>query len=101
MGYLIRRYALNTRSGAVFNFPADLDSTIEFDMGFTATSILHPATYLNKVLVASGQGNMQLWNIRSQFSFYFSRRRFSALTKLQNLHSQILVVSLGLGAERS
>ncbi|KAJ7343314.1 Utp21 specific WD40 associated putative domain-containing protein [Mycena albidolilacea] len=44
----------------------DLDSTIEFDIGFTATSILHPATYLNKVLVASGQGNMQLWNVRSQ-----------------------------------
>ncbi|KAF8212057.1 Utp21-domain-containing protein [Mycena galopus ATCC 62051] len=44
----------------------DLDSTIEFDVGFTATSILHPATYLNKVLVASGQGSMQLWNIRSQ-----------------------------------
>ncbi|KAJ6525623.1 Utp21 specific WD40 associated putative domain-containing protein [Mycena capillaripes] len=44
----------------------ELDSTIEFDMGFTATSILHPATYLNKVLVSSSQGNMQLWNIRSQ-----------------------------------
>ncbi|KAJ7271954.1 Utp21 specific WD40 associated putative domain-containing protein [Mycena haematopus] len=44
----------------------DLDSTIEFEVGFTATLILHPATYLNKVLVASGQGNMQLWNIRSQ-----------------------------------
>jgi U3 small nucleolar RNA-associated protein 21 len=44
----------------------DLDSTIEFDSGFTATSILHPATYLNKVLVSSSQGSMQLWNIRSQ-----------------------------------
>ena len=30
-------------------------------------SILHPATYLNKVLVASSQGSMQLWNIRTQF----------------------------------
>ncbi|KAJ7709752.1 Utp21 specific WD40 associated putative domain-containing protein [Mycena rosella] len=44
----------------------ELDSTIEFDMGFTATLILHPATYLNKVLVSSSQGNIQLWNIRSQ-----------------------------------
>ncbi|KAJ7174015.1 Utp21 specific WD40 associated putative domain-containing protein [Mycena crocata] len=44
----------------------ELDSTIEFDVGFTATLILHPATYLNKVLVSSSQGNMQLWNIRSQ-----------------------------------
>ncbi|KAJ7097769.1 Utp21 specific WD40 associated putative domain-containing protein [Mycena belliarum] len=44
----------------------ELESTIEFDIGFTATSILHPATYLNKVLVSSSQGNMQLWNIRSR-----------------------------------
>ncbi|KAJ7046979.1 Utp21 specific WD40 associated putative domain-containing protein [Mycena alexandri] len=44
----------------------ELESTIEFDMGFTATLILHPATYLNKVLVSSSQGNMELWNIRSQ-----------------------------------
>ncbi|GLB34587.1 putative utp21 specific WD40 associated domain containing protein [Lyophyllum shimeji] len=43
-----------------------LDSTIQFDPGFTATSILHPATYLNKVLVSSSQGALQLWNIRSQ-----------------------------------
>jgi U3 small nucleolar RNA-associated protein 21 len=38
-------------------------------MKFTATSILHPATYLNKVLVSSSQGNLQLWNIRSQSVF--------------------------------
>ena len=44
----------------------ELDSTIQFDAGFTATSILHPATYVNKVLVASNQGALQLWNIRSQ-----------------------------------
>ncbi|KAJ7172308.1 Utp21 specific WD40 associated putative domain-containing protein [Mycena filopes] len=44
----------------------ELESTIEFDVGFTATLILHPATYLNKVLVSSSQGNIQLWNIRSQ-----------------------------------
>ncbi|KAJ6502384.1 Utp21 specific WD40 associated putative domain-containing protein [Mycena sanguinolenta] len=44
----------------------DLDLTVEFDVGFTATLILHPATYLNKVLVASAQGDMQLWNVRSQ-----------------------------------
>ncbi|KAJ7685354.1 Utp21 specific WD40 associated putative domain-containing protein [Mycena polygramma] len=54
----------------------ELDSTIEFDMGFTATSILHPATYLNKVLVSSSQSNMQLWNIRSQICIHkFSSSR--------------------------
>ncbi|KAJ7087871.1 Utp21-domain-containing protein [Mycena epipterygia] len=44
----------------------ELESTIEFDMGFTATLILHPATYLNKILVSSSQGSIQLWNIRSR-----------------------------------
>ncbi|RDB22141.1 U3 small nucleolar RNA-associated protein 21 [Hypsizygus marmoreus] len=44
----------------------ELDSTLQFEPGFTATSILHPATYLNKVLVSSTQGSLQLWNIRSQ-----------------------------------
>ncbi|KAG0705974.1 Utp21 specific WD40 associated putative domain-containing protein [Suillus ampliporus] len=43
-----------------------LSATVQFDIGFTATSILHPATYLNKVLIASNEGDMQLWNIRTQ-----------------------------------
>jgi len=43
-----------------------VQSTVQFDAGFTATLVLHPATYLNKVLVASSQGEMQLWNIRTQ-----------------------------------
>lgn len=45
----------------------DLQSTIQFDPGFTATLVLHPATYLNKVLVSSVQGEIQLWNIRTQW----------------------------------
>jgi len=44
----------------------DLESTIQFEQGFIATSILHPATYLNKVLVASSQGSIQLWNIHTR-----------------------------------
>ncbi|KAF7294751.1 WD-REPEATS-REGION domain-containing protein [Mycena indigotica] len=44
----------------------ELDSTIEFETEFTATQILHPATYLNKVLVSSSQGAIQLWNIKTQ-----------------------------------
>lgn len=43
-----------------------LDSTVEFEPGFTATSLLHPATYINKVLVGSMEGSLQLWNIRTQ-----------------------------------
>lgn len=39
---------------------------VQFDVGFTAVMVLHPATYLNKILVASSEGDMQLWNIRTQ-----------------------------------
>ncbi|KAH9857144.1 Utp21-domain-containing protein [Lenzites betulinus] len=43
-----------------------LQDTIRFEPGFTAIMIHHPATYLNKVLVASSQGSLQLWNTRTQ-----------------------------------
>lgn len=42
-------------------------STIIFEEAFTATHIIHPATLLNKVLVASSNGTMQLWNIRTRY----------------------------------
>ncbi len=45
----------------------ELQSSIQFEPGFTATTILHPATYLNKILVGSSQGSLQLWNIRTQY----------------------------------
>ncbi|KAF8891320.1 Utp21-domain-containing protein [Infundibulicybe gibba] len=67
-----RMYIWDTERG-------DLDSTIEFDFGFTATSILHPATYLNKVLVASFEGSLQLWNIKTQNCIHkFSASKLSS-----------------------
>lgn len=42
-------------------------SVVEFDKEFTATSILHPSTYLNKVLVSSAQGSLQLRNVRTRY----------------------------------
>lgn len=46
--------------------PAELQANIQFDSDFTATTMLHPSTYLNKILVGSSQGSMQLWNIKTQ-----------------------------------
>jgi hypothetical protein len=43
-----------------------LHSQIQFEPGFTAVNLLHPATYLNKVLVGGNDGSLQLWNIRTQ-----------------------------------
>jgi U3 small nucleolar RNA-associated protein 21 len=43
----------------------ELLGEIAFHSSFTATTIMHPATYLNKVLIGSSEGEMQLWNIRT------------------------------------
>lgn len=39
----------------------------DFDAsGFEVTAMLHPSTYLNKILLGGRDGTMQLWNIRTQ-----------------------------------
>jgi len=42
-----------------------LSTTIEFERSFIAKKVMHPATYLNKVVVASQDGRLQIWNIAS------------------------------------
>ncbi|KAI7823322.1 Utp21 specific WD40 associated putative domain-containing protein [Gamsiella multidivaricata] len=48
----------------------ELYTTIDFDSSFTVTTLIHPSTYLNKVLIGSNQGTMQLWNIRTSTMVY-------------------------------
>ncbi|CAG7846316.1 U3 small nucleolar RNA-associated protein 21 homolog Short=U3 snoRNA-associated protein 21 [Serendipita indica DSM 11827] len=72
----------------------ELITTIIFEEGFTATSVIHPVTLLNKVLVSSKQGTMQLWNVRTNaciYSFKAStllpdRTKTSAITSLVQSH---------------
>ncbi|KAM0791653.1 hypothetical protein ACM66B_006089 [Microbotryomycetes sp. NB124-2] len=40
-------------------------TVIDFADGFVATSIVHPASYLNKVVVGSQQGQLAVWNVRT------------------------------------
>ncbi|GAA6025323.1 hypothetical protein JCM8202_002695 [Rhodotorula sphaerocarpa] len=40
-------------------------ATLEFAAGFTATKLVHPASYLNKVVVGSKEGQLAVWNIRT------------------------------------
>ncbi len=70
MGHGERRYvsAFLALSSLPTTCASELQTTIQFEPGFTAIMIHHPDTYLNKVLVASSQGNMQLWNIRTQYA---------------------------------
>ncbi|NXT13258.1 WDR36 protein, partial [Prunella fulvescens] len=43
---------------------------IDFDKTtFAVSALLHPSTYLNKILLGSEQGTLQLWNIRSNYRY--------------------------------
>ena len=44
----------------------EFQGEIEFEPDFTATHVLHPATYINKVVIGSAQGGLQLWNTRTR-----------------------------------
>lgn len=33
---------------------------------FAVSAIMHPSTYLNKILLGSEQGSLQLWNVKSK-----------------------------------
>jgi U3 small nucleolar RNA-associated protein 21 len=62
---------------------------------FTISAMLHPSTYVNKMLFASVNGEMQLWNIRSLKKLYTFKAYPSPITYLSQSPS-IDVVAVGL-----
>jgi len=73
--------------------------TMECDVGrgFDARALLHPSTYLNKVLVG-GAGGLQLWNFNSG-------KQLHVFQRFENVHSlaqspAVDVVAVGLGSGR-
>eukprot|EP00158_Paraphelidium_tribonemae_P008196 Partr_v1_DN28503_c2_g1_i1_m73826 putative WD repeat domain 36 len=66
----------------------DIDSCeiyaeIPFPDTFRLTFVMHPSTYLNKIVVGSHQGSMQLWNIRSMKKLYEFKSWGSPVTCLE------------------
>ena len=48
-----------------------LEVEFEFDNdNFEITCVAHPATYLNKILLGSRQGRLQLWNLKTREKLY-------------------------------
>ncbi|KAL0589873.1 hypothetical protein ABG067_002098 [Albugo candida] len=43
---------------------------LEFGRLFTPSVMMHPATYLNKILVGSHEGTLELWNVRTKKRVY-------------------------------
>ncbi|KAJ3027289.1 UNVERIFIED_CONTAM: WD repeat-containing protein 36, partial [Siphonaria sp. JEL0065] len=59
--------------------------TISFEPHFVVTTFLHPSTYVNKILVGSADGRMQLWNFASMTMLYeFPTLSSSILTLVQS-----------------
>ncbi|CAM6100981.1 unnamed protein product [Calypogeia fissa] len=44
--------------------------SIQLRESFSPTCIMHPDTYLNKVLIGSEEGSLQLWNVSTQKMIY-------------------------------
>lgn len=64
---------------------------------FQITTILHPSTYINKILFGSDQGEMQLWNINNAkliYKFKGWKSRISCLTQAPAVD----VVAVGLSS---
>ncbi len=51
------------------NLTADTYLQISYDKAsFEVSALMHPSTYLNKILFGSSQGSLQLWNIKSKYA---------------------------------
>lgn len=63
---------------------------------FCITTALHPATYVNKLLLGSAQGALQLWNIKSNKMLYEFSGWGQPVTVLKQAPA-IDVIGIGLG----
>lgn len=66
---------------------------------FKITTLMHPNTYINKVLFGSEQGQLQLWNLRILKSVYTFNGWNTAVTVLEQAPA-IDVVAIGLNDGR-
>lgn len=62
---------------------------------FKITTLMHPSTYINKVLLASEQGHLQLWNLKTTKMIYTFDGWSSAVTAVEQAPA-IDVVAIGL-----
>eukprot|EP00117_Sycon_ciliatum_P046757 scpid15153/ scgid33462/ WD repeat-containing protein 36; T-cell activation WD repeat-containing protein len=61
----------------------ELYTEIDFEPSlFDVSAIMHPSTYMNKILVGSHQGELQLWNLRTNKMVYSFPGWRSAVTAI-------------------
>uniref|UniRef100_A0A673MW12 WD repeat domain 36 n=1 Tax=Sinocyclocheilus rhinocerous TaxID=307959 RepID=A0A673MW12_9TELE len=64
---------------------------------FEVSALMHPSTYLNKILFGSSQGSLQLWNIKSNKLLFTFPGWASAVTVLQQTPA-VDVMGVGLAS---
>ncbi|RWS08175.1 WD repeat-containing protein 36-like isoform X2 [Dinothrombium tinctorium] len=65
---------------------------------FKITTIMHPNTFLNKIVIGSEQGQLQLWNIRTQKLIYsFKGWKSSVLCIEQSPACNVVAIGLANG----
>ncbi|KAF8772052.1 WD repeat-containing protein 36-like [Argiope bruennichi] len=69
--------------------------TLEIPFTISISAIVHPSTYLNKILLGSLQGCLQLWNLRTNKLIYTFDGWGSPVTVLEQAPA-INVVAIGL-----
>uniref|UniRef100_UPI00398F518B WD repeat-containing protein 36 isoform X2 n=1 Tax=Pristiophorus japonicus TaxID=55135 RepID=UPI00398F518B len=62
---------------------------------FAVSALLHPSTYINKILLGSQQGSLQLWNIKSNKLLFTFQGWGSGVSVLQQAPA-VDVVAVGL-----
>ncbi|KAJ1740992.1 rRNA-processing protein utp21 [Coemansia sp. RSA 1086] len=73
---------------------------IEFEReSFAVTSVVHPSTYVNKIVVGSTQGKLQIWNVQTRRRLHESKSVGGAITCMAQAPA-IDVVALGLADGR-
>ncbi|XP_037086803.1 LOW QUALITY PROTEIN: WD repeat-containing protein 36-like [Pollicipes pollicipes] len=76
----------------------ELYTELTFSNGsFRITSLLHPSTYLNKVLLGSEQGALQLWNLRTSRRVHTFAGWGAAVTALEQAPA-VDVAAVGLAS---
>uniref|UniRef100_A0A7N8XZE4 WD repeat domain 36 n=1 Tax=Mastacembelus armatus TaxID=205130 RepID=A0A7N8XZE4_9TELE len=78
----------------------DIYLRLQFDLNtFEVSAMMHPSTYLNKVLLGSSQGALQLWNIKTSKLLFTFPGWSSGVTVLQQSPA-VDVVGIGTAAGR-
>ncbi|POY75072.1 hypothetical protein BMF94_1701 [Rhodotorula taiwanensis] len=72
-------------------------ATLEFPTGFTATKLVHPASYLNKVVVGSKEGELAVWNIRTGTCIHTFPAQDSARGAITAIEQSPAIDVLGIG----